>query len=79
MQTLSPDLPLLLWPFLSLSVLALIIFAIFRLLFKYDFLDKKTKLIWVLVILFIPFLGSILFLAKSSIYKQKKASGYTSI
>ena len=74
MQTLSLILPLLLWPLINLSGLALTIFAIFRLLFNYDFLDKKTKLIWVLIILFIPFIGSILFLVKTRMYNKGKAS-----
>ena len=74
MQNMSTDLPLLLWPILQIAGLILNIFAVFRLLFKYDFLDKKTKLIWVLVILFIPLIGSILFLVKSRMYNREKAS-----
>ena len=60
MELLLPDMGLLFWTiFLSLIILLPVI-ALFSLL-KSIFKDSTTKLIWALVILFVPVAGPILY------------------
>lgn len=47
---------------ISLSYFALIAFCLIAIL-RSDFKDNTNKLIWVLVVLLAPFIGSILYLA----------------
>ena len=60
MELLLPDMGLLFWTIFSSLIILLPIIAISSLL-KSIFKDSKTKLIWVLVILFVPVAGPILY------------------
>ena len=60
MELLLPDMGLLFWTIFSSLIILLPIIALFSLL-KSIFKDSKTKLIWVLVILFVPLAGPILY------------------
>ena len=61
MEILSPDLRLLLWSLLTLLSLALIPIALISLL-KNNNADKITKLIWGIVIVFVPTFGPLIYL-----------------
>ena len=73
MQTVNPEHGLLLW-----TALAAIVFFIFLAAFinvlKSDFTDSTTKLMWVLVILLVPFLGSIIYFMIGGRHKVQKAN-----
>ena len=60
MDLLLPNMGLLFWTIFSSLIILLPIIALFSLL-KSIFKDSKTKLIWVLVILFVPVAGPILY------------------
>lgn len=62
MKLVTPDLGLMGWMVISILVLALWLTALVSVL-RNDFRDSTEKLIWVLVILFLPLLGSILYFA----------------
>ena len=60
MELVTPAFGLILWTLLCLPWLILWIVALVDIL-KSDFRGQFDKLIWILVILLIPFLGSILY------------------
>ena len=71
MELLSPEMGLLFWTFFSIFILVLPVVALISLL-RSTFKDTTTKLIWVLVILFMPILGSILYFL---IGRKQRVSG----
>jgi len=62
MELLTPDKGLLIWTLLTLTSLALFVLALICLLRKTSWPDITTKLIWALVIIFVPTIGPILYL-----------------
>lgn len=60
MELLSPEAGILIWSIFSLVLLVLPILALINLLLN-KAIENITKLIWVLVIIFVPVIGSILF------------------
>lgn len=60
MQLLTPSGGLIVWTFLILLILLLPILAVISLL-RSEYRDSTTKLIWLIVILFVPFAGSVLY------------------
>lgn len=60
MELLTPSAGLIVWTFLILLILLLPILAVISLL-RSGHRDSTTKLIWLLVILFVPLVGSILY------------------
>lgn len=60
MQLITPDFGLLFWSFIAILCLPLMLAALISIL-KNNFKDSTTKLIWVLVVLFMPLLGSLLY------------------
>jgi hypothetical protein len=61
MELLAPSFGLVIWTVLSFISLALIAFAIYR-LGNNDHISFSQKLLWAMVILFVPILGAILYL-----------------
>jgi hypothetical protein len=61
MEILAPDLGLLLWSLLALVSLALMPIALIILL-RNNNADKITKMIWVIVIVFVPTFGPLIYL-----------------
>lgn len=61
MELLPPNLSILFWSFAVMMILALPLIALINLL-KSKFKDNSIKLVWLLVIIFIPIIGSILYL-----------------
>jgi Phospholipase_D-nuclease N-terminal len=62
MELLTPEIGLLAWTTLSLLYLVLCVLAMFKLA-RNKTMQPGTKLIWLLAILFVPFAGSIIYLA----------------
>ncbi|WP_207495096.1 PLDc N-terminal domain-containing protein [Aridibaculum aurantiacum] len=60
MELLLPEVGLIIWMLLALAILVLPIFALVHLI-KTNFRDRTTKLIWVLIIVFVPVAGSIIY------------------
>ena len=61
MEILTPDIGLIFWTlFFILSLIVLVVAAIA--LVRNKNLDSYTKLMWALIIIFIPAIGSIIFL-----------------
>lgn len=73
MQTIHPAYGLLLWTVLAAVFFFIFLTALFNVL-KSDFTDSTTKLIWVLVILLVPFLGSIIYFMIGGRHKVQKAN-----
>ncbi|WP_460560127.1 PLD nuclease N-terminal domain-containing protein [Ferruginibacter profundus] len=61
MELLQPEFNLVTWSIFILLILLFWLSALVNVL-KSDFKDSVTKLIWVVVIIFLPMLGSLLFL-----------------
>lgn len=70
MQTFNPENGLLLWTALA-AIMFLIFLAAFINVLKSDFTDSTTKLMWVLVILLVPFIGSIIYFALGGKHKVR--------
>jgi asparagine N-glycosylation enzyme membrane subunit Stt3 len=62
MELLMPSGGLIIWTILSIASLALMVIALVNVL-KSEFKDSASKLIWVIVILFMPLIGSLLYFA----------------
>jgi uncharacterized membrane protein YhaH (DUF805 family) len=60
MELFSPDSGILFWTVLSLMFAVLPIIALITLLSK-KYIDSTNKLIWVVVIVFVPVIGAILY------------------
>ena len=60
MELLLPEVVLIFWLLFSLFIIILPIIALISLLMAH-FKDSTTKLIWLLVIIFVPFFGPILY------------------
>jgi len=60
MELISPSSGLIFWTIFTLSLIIIPIIALLSLL-KTTFKDSTTKLIWLIVILFVPLLGSIFY------------------
>ena len=73
MQTVNPEHGLLIWTALA-AVMFFIFLAAFINVLKSDFTDSTTKLMWVLVILLVPFLGSIIYFMIGGRHKVLKAN-----
>ncbi len=73
MQTVNPEHGLLIWTALA-AVMFFIFLAAFINVLKSDFTDSTTKLMWVLVILFVPFIGFIIYFAIGGKHKVQKIS-----
>lgn len=62
MHLLSPDSGLFTWTILSILLLILWVYRLVDLLTS-NFSKSNTKLIWIITIIFLPFIGSILYLS----------------
>jgi CDP-diglyceride synthetase len=60
MQLITPDFDLILWSIISILYLSAMLMALISIL-RSDFRDSTTKLIWILVVMFMPIIGSILY------------------
>ena len=60
MELLVPDISLILWMIFLFLLPVLIVIALVSAL-RSNFIDTTTKLIWVLVIILLPFFGPILY------------------
>lgn len=60
MELLTPSGGLIVWTFLILLTLLLPILAVISLL-RSEYRDSTTKLIWLIIILFVPLAGSVLY------------------
>lgn len=60
MELLLPQMGLIFWTIFSILLLLLPILALVSIL-RSDFKDKTNKLLWVLIILFLPFIGPVLY------------------
>lgn len=60
MELLTPSAALILWMSLMLLTLLLPILAVISLL-RSEYRDSTTKLIWLIAILFLPFVGPVLY------------------
>jgi beta-lactamase regulating signal transducer with metallopeptidase domain len=69
MELLLPSAALIIWTILSIVSLVLMVIALVNVL-RSEFGDSTSKLIWVIVILFMPLVGSLLYLGY-----RKKAKG----
>jgi hypothetical protein len=58
MELFTPAIGLIIWTLLSLGALVLTLMALFSIL-KSSFKDSTTKLIWILVIIFLPIAGPV--------------------
>jgi hypothetical protein len=70
MDLLSPEGGILFWTIFSLVIAVLPIIALINLL-PNKTIENVTKLIWVLVIIFVPVIGSILFFLIGPVRKWK--------
>jgi hypothetical protein len=60
MELLTPELLLFLWTLLSIASVLLSIIAIIQII-RASFKDTNGRLIWVLIVLFLPVAGSVLY------------------
>lgn len=72
MQLLTPDIGLLLWAVVNILFFALLIWAIISLV-RIKTADNQSKLMWSLIIVFVPLVGPILFLTIGKNQLAKKA------
>lgn len=61
MDQTTPAIGLILWTILTIGILGMIVYGILKLSQK-DNIPPSSKLMWLLLILFVPFLGVVLFL-----------------
>jgi hypothetical protein len=69
MDLFSPNSGILFWSLLILIYAALPIIALITLLPK-NYIDKTVKLIWVVVIVFVPIIGAILYFLIGPVNKR---------
>lgn len=72
MELLTPSGGLIVWTFLILLTLLLPILAVISLL-RSEYRDSTTKLIWLIIILFVPLVGSVLYFIIGRKQKVKAA------
>jgi hypothetical protein len=60
MELITPEYALLIWTIVIITVIGFWLFALIDIL-RHQFRGNYEKLIWVLVVLFLPILGSILY------------------
>ena len=60
MQLITPNFDLILWSIISILYLSAMLMAIISIL-RSDFTDSTIKLIWILVVMFMPIIGAILY------------------
>jgi O-antigen ligase len=64
MELIIPEYSLAIWTFVSLAYLVLAFIALFRILRNDDW-GRKESLLWIVIVFFIPVLGSILYFRKA--------------
>lgn len=69
MDLLSPEFGILFWTFFSLLVAVLPIIALINLL-RNNVIENSTKLIWVIVIIFVPVIGALLYFLIGPVKKR---------
>ena len=69
MELLTPDISLIIWTILSLFALGLIIYAVIHLAYNQN-VQPSQKLLWLILVIFVPVFGAIIYLGS---YKKKKA------
>ena len=62
MQLITPEYGLILWSIFAICLLAVWILAMASIA-KSDFIDYRTKLMWGLVVFFLPLIGTLLYYA----------------
>ena len=72
MELLTPEIGLLVWSLLSLSTIVLLLIASISLVTRKNWTDTSSKLMWVIVIIFVPLIGPILYLTIGR--KQNRAT-----
>jgi len=60
MQLITPNFDLILWSIISILYLSAMLMALINIL-RSDFTDSTIKLIWILVVMFMPIIGAILY------------------
>jgi SNF family Na+-dependent transporter len=60
MEILSPEYGLIFWTAFSLESFILMLMAVYSILTT-DFKDKRTKLTWIIGVIFLPVVGSIIY------------------
>jgi SNF family Na+-dependent transporter len=60
MEILSPEYGLIFWTAFSLASFILMLMAVYSILTT-DFKDKRTKLTWIIGVIFLPVVGSIIY------------------
>lgn len=73
MQTISPENGLIIWTALASIMFFIFLVALINVL-KSDFTDSTTKLMWILVILLVPFLGSVIYFMMGGRHKVQKVN-----
>lgn len=69
MELLSPEFGILFWTFFCLVVAVLPIIALVNLL-RNNVIENSTKLIWVIVIVFVPVIGAFLYFLIGPVKKR---------
>ena len=70
MELLTPSLSLIAWTFLSFTVLGIIVYAVYHLANNKS-ISPSDKLLWLLLILVVPVLGALVYLATKKTRNQK--------
>ncbi len=72
MELLTPDYSILIWT-IGIGLLNLILFLVALIsILKNEFTDSTIKLMWVLIVLFVPFFGPIVYFAIGGKHKVQK-------
>jgi hypothetical protein len=61
MELLLPKMGLLFWTLLMVIALVLFLYAIIDIV-RSDFKDSSSKVVWILIVLFAPLIGSVIYL-----------------
>ena len=72
MDLIIPGYGLILWQLSGLLLIGLWVYSIFDCL-RSEFVEPNQKLIWVIVIIFVPFLGPLMYLGLSKKGKVKRS------
>jgi hypothetical protein len=62
MDLLTPEIGLLFWTLMILSTIVLLLIASISVITRKSRTDATSKLIWIIVVIFVPLLGPILYL-----------------
>lgn len=71
MDLIVPGYGIILWQFLGLLVIGLWVYAIFDCI-RSEFVEANQKLIWIILIVFVPVLGPFMYLGLSKRGKVKR-------